>query len=186
MHAILGLAATHLSVTSSANYTSKAINHRLIAIQGFNSALSRPLKRGSADGDALLAACYALTFQSSYMQDGLALSEFLTMVRGCSIVSNRLATDGILSFFGITSEDHFKHMETKLENLPVIEDGLRMGAAKSLEALDEMCKKAGGVDQYFYNALQGVINGLSISSKLGNKPYCLHRCKKSMLTNDIH
>ncbi|KFY96242.1 hypothetical protein V498_02781 [Pseudogymnoascus sp. VKM F-4517 (FW-2822)] len=68
MHAMLGLAATHLTAVTNVDYSEAALKHRLLAIQGFNKALSKKPEK-EPDGDALLATMYSLTFQ--YMEPRL-------------------------------------------------------------------------------------------------------------------
>lgn len=135
MHAMLGLAASHLSVTTRADYTGLALQHRVKAIQGFNDALSKTNRSGS-DGDALLAAVYAITFQSSYLSDGLR--DFLTMIRGCALVSIQLAQEDIPISFSITLEEHHEFMKSRLHDLPNIAEEFVKGAQESLAALSPL------------------------------------------------
>jgi hypothetical protein len=132
MHAILGAAASHLELITGDDLSSTALHHRVRAIQGSGEALTQTNRAGS-DGDALLAACYLLTFQSSYMKDGIP--EFFQFVRGCTLVSNQLREEKLPMAFFLTSEDHFEFMEGRLLNLPIINSELLDGAEKSLSAL---------------------------------------------------
>ena len=78
MHAVLSLGASHLHRLSPENdYLTPAIVHRGHAIAGLNHAIAHA-QTARSDADAMLGACYALTFQASYMDDGL--SDFITMV----------------------------------------------------------------------------------------------------------
>ncbi|KAF4500076.1 Sterol uptake control 2 [Fusarium agapanthi] len=83
-HAMLAVGASHLSLCNGNSYNSDAISHRVKAIKSLNSALSTPCKT-KEEGDARYATLMALTWQSSYMPDGM--QEFLSMLRGCTIVS---------------------------------------------------------------------------------------------------
>ena len=132
MHAILGTAASHLQLITGDDLNSVALHHRVRSIQGSGEALTQTNRAGS-DGDALLAACYLLTFQSSYMKDGIP--EFFQFVRGCNLVSNQLREEKLPMAFFLTSEDHFEFMEGRLLNLPVINSDLLDGAEKSFAAL---------------------------------------------------
>lgn len=85
IHAMLGLAASHLSLGTNADYTSQALTHRVYAIGSLNQALNTPCAT-KAEGDARFATMMALTFQSSYMPEGM--QEFLSMIRGCIVVSD--------------------------------------------------------------------------------------------------
>lgn len=85
IHAMLGLGASHLSLASTGeDFTAQALAHRVAAITSLNQTLSRPCA-SKAEGDARFATVMALTFQSSYMSEGML--EFLSMVRGCYVVS---------------------------------------------------------------------------------------------------
>ena len=159
MHAILGLAASHLEVITGADLHSVAIQHRVLAIKGSNVAIFQTNRSGS-DADALLAACYALTFQSAYMRDGLF--EFLQMVRGCSLLSEQLKSENIPMAFFLTEKDHFDYMEDKLLNLPVISKELVDGAERSLTALPPLfCQPS---HFHFYQLLIAVIEALKLGS----------------------
>lgn len=70
MHSILGLAASEL-IASDASLTEAAMAHRLKSIQ----AIKRKLAASNsgityAEGNALIATCFALTFQSIVLEDG--------------------------------------------------------------------------------------------------------------------
>jgi hypothetical protein len=162
MHAILGMAASHLELLTGVSLGSAAIHHRLLAVQGSNAALSRKARSGS-DGDALLGSCYLLTFQSSYMKDGLL--EFFTLVRGCSQLSNQLREEKLPMAFFLTEKDHFQFMEERLLDLPVISSELVEGAEKSLAAVQHLCILPSQTD--FYQLLDDCVEAIKISSLRG-------------------
>jgi hypothetical protein len=164
MHAILGLAATHLTAVANADYKLVGIRHRILAIKGFQEALAKTPSQ-AADSDALLAACYSLTFQSSFMDDGFA--EFLTMVRGCVIISQQMNHPRFTYFFAIHPESHREYMEPRLQNLETLDQSLTDGAAESLENLRFLSEDA--TNSLFYNTLVRIVNGLRISTRLGKK-----------------
>src|SRR4051794_9690477 len=116
MHAILGMAASHLQLSTGQNLHGTAMHHRILAIKGSNEAISRTPRKG-ADGDALLGACYALTFQSAYMPEGLP--DFFQMVRGCSILSHQLKSENLPMAFFLEEKDHFSYMSDRLLDLPI-------------------------------------------------------------------
>jgi hypothetical protein len=95
MHALLGLGAFALGALSPEQkvYNRDALEHRLYAIRGLNSVISNPC-RESDESSAILASCYALTFQSIYLGDGMA--DFIVFVRGCYLATNTLHGDGLL------------------------------------------------------------------------------------------
>jgi hypothetical protein len=162
MHAILGMAASHLEISTGQDLHETAIHHRILAIRGSNEAISQ-VRRTGADGDALLGACYALTFQSAYMSEGLP--EFFQMVRGCSLLSNQLRAEGLQMAFFLEGKDHFAFMEERLLDLPVINPQLVDGADKSLAALPILFDRPSHVE--FYKLLVEVIDALKVSSLRG-------------------
>jgi len=162
MHAILGVAASHLELTTGQDLRSIAIHHRVLTIKGSNEAISKPNRTG-ADGDALLASCYALTFQSTYMSDGLP--EFFHMVRGCSLLSGQLKSERLPMAFFLEERDHFEFMRDKLTDLPVINSELINGAERSLKALPALFDRPGHVE--FFKFLTELVNAVKISSLKG-------------------
>lgn len=74
----------------------QALNLRISAIRGLNDALSQPCNTAT-DADARCAAIIALTFQSTYMPDGLM--EFIAMIRGWMLISTTLVTGHQTSLF---------------------------------------------------------------------------------------
>jgi hypothetical protein len=162
MHAILAMSASHLELLTGVSLVPLAIHHRLLAIQGSNAALSKRNRTGS-DGDALLGSCYLLTFQSIYMKDGLL--EYFTMVRGCALLSNQFREESLPMGLFLTEKDHFKIMEERLLDLPVISPELVEGAEKSLAAVQPFCKLRSQTD--FYQLLDECIEAIKISSLRG-------------------
>ncbi|KAN0104172.1 hypothetical protein V8E51_009917 [Hyaloscypha variabilis] len=159
MHAILGMAASHLELLTGESFGPIAIHHRLLAVQGSNAALSMKTRTGS-DGDALLGSCYLLTFQASYMRDGLF--EFFTMVRGCSLLSNQLREEKLPMAFFLTEKDHFKFMEERLLDLPVISAELVEGAQASLAAVQPLCTMPSHTT--FFQLLDDCVEAIRMSS----------------------
>ncbi|KAH8904343.1 hypothetical protein BR93DRAFT_930375 [Coniochaeta sp. PMI_546] len=109
IHSMLGLAASSLehslapTTACSASYSPAAISHRVTAIRLLNDSLSRPCSCPE-EGTARYAAMMALTFQSSYMADGML--EFVSMTRGCNIVAQTAMGGAFaLSPFGVFSRE---------------------------------------------------------------------------------
>jgi hypothetical protein len=165
MHALLGLSASHLTAISSGDHHAAAIKHRILAIKGFNATLSAASTR-PADDDALLGACYALAFQSTYMRDGLP--EFLTMLRGTGLVTAQCMARESEMLFALTPAHHYKVMMPRLQNLPIINSNLIEGANVSL--LELKAKRFDGVDLSFYKSLVEIAEGLKIGSLQGESP----------------
>ena len=82
-HAILGLAAQHLTVSTASDFSVRALDHRISAISALNQALSSP-SMTQGDTDAKFAAAIILTYQLSCMPDGMM--DFLGMLRGWMVI----------------------------------------------------------------------------------------------------
>ncbi|KAL3428498.1 C6 zinc finger protein [Phlyctema vagabunda] len=163
MHAILGLAASHIGLVTGEDMSGPAMHHRYLAIKGSNEVLSQKLK--GSDGDALLGTCYALTFQSSYMMDGLA--EHLTMTRSCATLSRQLKREGLKIIFEISDVLPMERMDGQMPaELPVISSELINGAAESLRACASVCREP-GVLRDFHQKLSAVPEALEWSSMQG-------------------
>lgn len=162
MHAILGMSASHFELVTGENLSSTALHHRILAIKGSNEAMSHPRRSGS-EADALLASCYLLAFQSSYMQDGL--SEFFRTIRGCILVSDQLRAEKLPMSFYISGKVHFNFMSQRLLDLPVIQEELVEGARQSLLVLEKELDREANVK--FYRGLLETIEAAPISSMQG-------------------
>lgn len=106
MHSMLALAGSHLgALTKDAKVSADAVSHRLKAIQCLNSALVVPASSRN-EADARVAAMLALTFQAAHLND--ALFEFLTMLRGCTLIALRernVLLDGDSPFNGFMQQE---------------------------------------------------------------------------------
>lgn len=89
---MLGLGASHLGLLTPSDYNKVALKHRVTAIRELNSHLSKP-NISKSGGEAAFAAMLVLTFQSSYMADGMV--DFLTMVRGCKFSVHHVNTSSL-------------------------------------------------------------------------------------------
>jgi hypothetical protein len=150
-------------MVSTSNLDSQALSHRVLALRGLNEALSSSPKT-SADGDAILAACYALAMQSSYIGD--SVEEFLTMFRGCHIVIAQQWPERLGSVFRRLDVDCQLHMaSSKLIALPIIDSRLVAPARESLEALRLFCQ--GMLEKGVLEQLIDIVRALETSSREG-------------------
>jgi hypothetical protein len=94
---MLALGAQHLTLCSNTDYTRQALGHRIQAIKALNLQLSKP-NPSKAEGDAAFGAAMSLTFQSSYMPDGLI--DFISMIRGCELLHEPKIDRGLTSLQG--------------------------------------------------------------------------------------
>ena len=98
MHAILGFAASELLCTDPTLITA-AMSHRVKAIKAIKKRLAEASKMNTSyeEANALVATCFALTFQSVSLDDGLA--EYLTFIRGIVIVAMQMMFRNIRPMF---------------------------------------------------------------------------------------
>jgi len=154
---MLALAASHLNATSSESLSSAALSHRVQAVSKLNASLSRPAAT-QAEVDARFAAFLALTFQSSYMEDGLM--EFMTMIRGCALVSERNTVDRHpdSAFEPFSEQKHLVMMMERINAAHVTEadPALLDEAMASLRALTTLCQTKVHVD--YLNVMIDVVN----------------------------
>ncbi|KAK4147451.1 uncharacterized protein C8A04DRAFT_9004 [Dichotomopilus funicola] len=140
MHAMLGLAASHLGIYGVQS-SSEALTHRVKAINLLNQALGSP-PRSTAEGDAQFAAMFALAFQASCMPDGM--NEFIAMIKGCHVVgSTALITHPDSLFWSFTQEHYSDRIRLILGLGPVgltpEQDALMDDFLDSLHALAPLC-----------------------------------------------
>ena len=86
VHSILALSASHLDAIPGSSAAEQALQHRILAVKSLNEALSTPPKT-QREHDARMAAALALAFQSSHLAGLTGLFEFLTMIRGVSLIA---------------------------------------------------------------------------------------------------
>lgn len=162
MHALLSLGASHLGRLTGMDYRRESLIHRGNAIAGLNKALSQTA-RVYGESDAMLASCYALTFQASYMGDGLA--DFITMVRGCALTTEKIRQDHSPTAFNLQPEWHFKFMAPRLQNLPPVDPLLLEDAYNGLENIRPYL--TGNTEIDFHAALVDVVASLQASPASG-------------------
>ncbi|KIX03103.1 uncharacterized protein Z518_06653 [Rhinocladiella mackenziei CBS 650.93] len=162
MHALLSLGASHLSRLTGVDYRRESLVHRGHAIAGLNQALSR-MARAYGESDAMLASCYALTFQASYMGDGLA--DFITMVRGCALTTDKIRQEHSPTAFNLQPDWHFKFMAPRLHHLPPVDPTLLEDAYAALENIRPYL--TGDTEIDFHAALVDVIVSLQASPASG-------------------
>jgi len=141
MHAILGFSASEL-MGNDASIVSSAMNHRIKAIRAIKKRLAETA-RSSMDyeeANAMVATCYALTFQSVSLDDGLA--EYLTFIRGIMIVGMQMLFRGIKPIFeNMLEPDQDALLEPLMQGLPLIPKGYTDSAMEALTNLKPLCER---------------------------------------------
>lgn len=168
MHAILGFAASQL-IRSDPGVISPAMGHRVKAIKAIKKRLAETSKTSISyeEANAMMATCYALTFQSVSLDDGLA--EYMTFIRGIMIVGMQMMFRGIKPIFGNMDEkDTDGILEPLMSNLPLIQKAWVDGAMEAVLNLKPLCLEE--VEIAYQEALIDILQNLYISSWDGEFP----------------
>jgi hypothetical protein len=156
MHAMLGLAASHLDLYGG-NCAAQALAHRVKAIQSLNQALSRPCS-SAAEGDARFAAMITLTFQASCMPEGM--TEFLSMARGIHVIANTATITHEGSLFYAFAQEGYPHSVRRLIGTPPVRldaywESLIDDFSQSLRALAPLCTSS--LEVKFLAAIERIV-----------------------------
>ena len=162
---MLGLAASDLTSGSSENpeLRSLAMSHRVTAIKQLNQAFSGGID-SFEQGNAMLATCYALTFQSVYLDGGLA--DFMTFIRGCVLIAWNMGFKGLKYLFrAFMDDEQLSMMDAHLQGIPGINPALVEDASKSLQAFHSMCER--DYEKNFHAILVKTTSAILTSSRDG-------------------
>lgn len=172
MHAILGLAASDLSVQHDPTLVASAMSHRLKAIIAIKKTLSDvPRTDTFEEGNALMATCFALTFQSVLLDDGMV--EYMTFIRGVIIVAIQMYFKGAKLLFGEFLGDRQKEvMRPFMEKVPLIEGSWADAAVAAVEGLGGLCMHP--MEQAYHGKILEMARQLKVSS-WGGKSQQSHR-----------
>lgn len=165
MHAILGFAASELMSTDGSLITA-AMSHRVKAIKAIKKRLVETGKVGTnhEEANAMIATCYALTFQSVSLDDGMA--EYMTFIRGIVIVGMQMMFKGIKPIFNTMYEDaQDEILEPYMEVLPLIQRGWADSALEAIGNLRPLCASA--VEIEYQGKLMNIVQKLYTNSWAG-------------------
>ncbi|KAL0940719.1 C6 transcription factor [Colletotrichum truncatum] len=164
MHAILGMAACDL-MKEDPSLLEFAMAHRVKAIKAIKKSLAELPKNNntasSEHANALVATCFALTFQSTTFEDGMA--EFMTFIRGILIVGAQMMIKGIKPIFvNILDQDSKAVLKPKMVQVPLIKKEWADGAVEAIGGLRHLCRDV--VEIQYYDLLMDMATKLHISS----------------------
>ncbi|OBT64742.1 hypothetical protein VE03_05854 [Pseudogymnoascus sp. 23342-1-I1] len=163
LHAMLALAASDISGCSpnDSALALSGINHRVRAIETLSTALSRGVQT-MEEGNAMLATCYTLVFQSALIADGFP--EYMSFIRGCMVVAWQMGVKQLKFVFeGILSDEQLVKMGPYLQGPPDIDPDLTNGAISSLEACRPLVVRDSEVP--FCECLLEIVKAAQISSR---------------------
>ncbi|KAK4216233.1 C6 zinc finger protein [Rhypophila decipiens] len=147
MHAILGFAASEL-LNTDPSLIESAMTHRLKAIRAIKKTLNAAAASSAIinhndkdktfeEGNALMATCFALTFQSVWLDDGM--TEYMTFIRGIVIVGYQMYMRGSKFLFGAHLGDkQTEALEPFMKQVPLINKSWAEGAVRAIEGLREL------------------------------------------------
>jgi hypothetical protein len=163
MHAMLALSASHLLTTSTSQLRSESLSYRGLALKGLNNALSKP-PECKEDADAMLATCWALSFQTTYM--GESVEEFLTMMRGCTLIMNQNWKGKFgTSFHNLSYEARDELIVPLLESCPLVNQEFVTEGRESMQRMKGL--KMDAVEEKVFQLLTELVRLLSVSSLEG-------------------
>lgn len=164
MHAILGLAASDLSSAQrQPGLVASAMDHRVKAIKAIKKTLSDARRADTfEEGDALMATCFALTFQSVLLDDGMA--EYMTFIRGVVIVATQMYVTGANLLFGqfLGGAKQAEVLRPLLERVPLVEHAWAAEAVAAVEGLEPLCRHP--VERQYHERILEMARQLQVSS----------------------
>ncbi|KAF7549452.1 hypothetical protein G7Z17_g6371 [Cylindrodendrum hubeiense] len=169
MHSLLGFSASQL-IASDPSVTMAAMNHRIKAIKAIKKRLAETSNTTISyeEANAMVATCYALTFQSVSLEDGLA--EYMTFIRGIMIVGIQMMFRGIKPIFGnMIEQDQDAILEPYMENLPLIQKTWADTALEAVTNLKALCHEQ--VEIEYQQALVEIVQNLYVNSWDAYKSY---------------
>ncbi|KAL6919092.1 hypothetical protein FSHL1_003071 [Fusarium sambucinum] len=169
MHAILGFSASEL-MRNDPSILPSAMNHRIKAIRAIKKRLAETSKSSMnyEEANAMVATCFALTFQSVSLEDGLA--EYLTFIRGIMIVGMQMMFRGIKPIFeNMLEQEQDSLLEPLMQGLPLIPKGFTDSAIEALTNLGPLC--AEGVELEYHQHLVAMTEKLYVNSWDAYKAY---------------
>ncbi|TPX11011.1 uncharacterized protein E0L32_008048 [Thyridium curvatum] len=157
MHAVLGLAASDL-MQYDPSLVEAAMQHRLKAIRAIKKTLAGVPKASTfEEGNAMMATCFALTFQSVLLDDGMC--EYMTFIRGVIIVAIQMYVKGCrFLFVNLMGDDQLSKLKPFLEEVAPMERSWGEGAVAAVRGLEPLC--TGEVERAYYELLLGMAEAL--------------------------
>lgn len=161
MHALLGLGAFHLNAVCSEDgiFRQNALDHRIRALRSLKQAISNTTVEVS-DGIAILAACYALTFQSIYLANGI--DDYIVLVRGCYLTTTAFRHHGSITAL---PGQHLHLIAQELENMPKPKAQMIRAGIGSLQQIIPLLQSTPELE--FYKGIEAVFAGLLECSRVG-------------------
>jgi hypothetical protein len=165
---MLALAASDLVNTEICPHQMRnaALSHRLKSIVALNAAVRRGVNCPE-EGNAMLATCFSLLFQSTLIDDGLV--EYMTFIRGTFVIGSQMRFKQMRFLFDQPfKQEQLKESEATNNNAPMIQQDVVLGAYRSFGKFQHLCQTK--LETEVYAALFNVVCSLITSSRDGECP----------------
>lgn len=165
LHSMLALSASELACTAepTMDMHSTALTHRVKSISSLNAAVARGIQ-SYEEGNAMLATCFSLLFQSCLLEDGL--SEYMMFIRGTVSVGYSMGARRMKFVFEKLFDDQqLAQVDPEMNAAPLINAEVAASANRSFERFKHLCVHKVEVDVYII--LSGIASSLITSSKDG-------------------
>lgn len=119
-------------------------------------------------GNAMLATCYVLVFQSSLISDGFP--EFMSFIRGCMVVAFQMGSKRMKFIFeNMMPDDQLRVVGPSLERDPGLTSSVTDPIIESLRNCEHLMVKP--YEKKFFSALMEIAIKSQESSRGGGYPF---------------
>lgn len=158
-----GSALATASTAEQRSLAATAMNHRVLAIKSLQNALAKGVP-DMETGNAMLATCYVLVFQSVLISDGFP--EFMSFIRGCMVVAYQMGMKGMKFIFdNIMPDDQLRVVGPSLEADPAIPLHIMEPVIESLRFCEYLVVRP--AEKEFFDALMEIVVKSQESAKGG-------------------
>lgn len=154
------LASSQEQTPEGTELTSTALAHRVKAITALNSAITAGIGRFD-QGNAMIATCFALLFQSTFFDDGLV--EYMSFIRGTTAVCIQMGINRMRFLFDNLLGD--ENIDQTLMTAPLVTPEAAAAACRSFEQFQHLCQSETEIQ--VYTVLVAIARSLEISSRDG-------------------
>jgi hypothetical protein len=156
-----------------------SISHRIKSIESLNKAVAAGIKSWQ-QGNAMIATCFTLLFQSVLLNDGL--SEYISFLRGILAIGMQMGQRRMKFIFErLWGDEQLQSRDAELSAAPLINEELVSAACRSFEKMFPLCKTKTEIGMY--GLLLSMARSLVTSSKEGKSaPSSTHQPVANLLS----
>ncbi|KAK0099353.1 hypothetical protein ONS95_003574 [Cadophora gregata] len=162
LHSMLALAAADIAAKQDEPEMKViGMTHRVQAIESLNKAIDSGIK-SFIQGNAMLAACFALLFHSVFISDGLG--EYMSFIRGTVAVGMKMGQSRMKFLFEKAfGDEQMELIGPALKLAPLVHTDVSRAACRSLEKFGFLCER--GYELMLYGTLLSMARNLVTSSQ---------------------